>query len=301
MVPAALGTQIGGSVIRPAAYCGNVALKPTQGCINRGERQTTSMSTTGVHAGCIEDMWQVAVEISCRAGGDPGHRRLSGSSLAPAPMKPARLIFLETQGWPLLDASSRWAFEMLLADLRDKGITILHRGDHPLIETLEESVAGGREICNAIMNWENRWNYRSLMDEYPSRVSVRIENALFQAESMSTGDYETALTQRWAAQRCHASVASMADAVITLSCLGPAPLLSKDPTQEQYPTGDFVFNAPASLLFAPAVTAPLLSVAGMPVGAQIIGQQHQDSHVTAIARWVLDTILADPSISVAHD
>jgi Asp-tRNA(Asn)/Glu-tRNA(Gln) amidotransferase A subunit family amidase len=62
-----------------------------------------------------------------------------------------------------------------------------------------------------------------------------------------------------------------------------------------------VFNAPASLLFAPAVTAPLLSVAGMPVGAQIIGQQHQDSHVTAIARWVLDTILADPSISVAHD
>jgi len=61
MVPAALGTQVGGSVIRPAAYCGTLALKPTQGGINRGERQTTSMSTTGVHAGSIEDMWQVAI------------------------------------------------------------------------------------------------------------------------------------------------------------------------------------------------------------------------------------------------
>src|SRR5918992_4671482 len=51
MLPAAIGTQVGGSVIRPAAFCGNFALKPTQGAINRGERQATSMSTPGVHAG----------------------------------------------------------------------------------------------------------------------------------------------------------------------------------------------------------------------------------------------------------
>src|SRR5262252_7895591 len=64
MIPAAIGTQVGGSIIRPAAFCGNVALKPTQGAINRGERQATSMSTHGVHAGSIEDMWQVAIEIA---------------------------------------------------------------------------------------------------------------------------------------------------------------------------------------------------------------------------------------------
>ncbi|MGB0551839.1 MAG: amidase family protein, partial [Alphaproteobacteria bacterium] len=60
MLPTAIGTQVGGSIIRPAAYCGNVALKPSQGGINRGERQATSMSTHGVHAGCIEDMWITA-------------------------------------------------------------------------------------------------------------------------------------------------------------------------------------------------------------------------------------------------
>ena len=74
MMPAAIGSQVGGSVIRPAGYCGNVALKPSQGGINRGERQTTSMSTHGIHAGCIEDMWYAAIEIVRRAGGDRGFR-----------------------------------------------------------------------------------------------------------------------------------------------------------------------------------------------------------------------------------
>jgi Asp-tRNA(Asn)/Glu-tRNA(Gln) amidotransferase A subunit family amidase len=66
MVPAAIGTQVGGSIIRPASYCGNYALKPTQGAINRGERQATSMSTHGPHAGSLEDMWSIAIEIAMR-------------------------------------------------------------------------------------------------------------------------------------------------------------------------------------------------------------------------------------------
>src|SRR5207302_562215 len=70
MVPAAIGTQVGGLIIRPAAYGGDVARKPSQGGINRGERQATSMSTHGVHAGSVEDMWHVAIEIVRRIGGD---------------------------------------------------------------------------------------------------------------------------------------------------------------------------------------------------------------------------------------
>ena len=78
MVPAAIGTQVGGSIIRPAAYCGNFALKPTQGGINRGERLATSQSTHGPHAGCLEDMWQVAIEMAKRCGGDRGVARPDG-------------------------------------------------------------------------------------------------------------------------------------------------------------------------------------------------------------------------------
>src|SRR5215470_8823626 len=114
MVPAAIGTQVGGSIIRPAAFCGNIALKPTQGGINRGERQATSMSTHGVHAGSIEDMWQVAIEIARRAGGDRGCLGLIGPSGAPAAVKPERLIVLETEGWAELDALSKSAFATML-------------------------------------------------------------------------------------------------------------------------------------------------------------------------------------------
>src|SRR5215468_8386946 len=150
MVPAAIGTQVGGSIIRPAAYCGNVALKPTQGGINRGERQATSMSTHGVHAGSIEDTWHVAIEIARRVGGDRGYLGLMGPSPAPAAVKPERLIVLETEGWAALDAASREAFEVLLEDLRRAGVTLLGRRDHRWIEALEQAIGDGRAVCNAI-------------------------------------------------------------------------------------------------------------------------------------------------------
>jgi Asp-tRNA(Asn)/Glu-tRNA(Gln) amidotransferase A subunit family amidase len=134
MVPTALGTQVGGSVIRPAAFCGTLALKPTQGGIHRGERQTTSQSTTGVHAGSIEDMWQVAIEIASRCGGDPGRPGLIGPASPPAAVKPQRLIVLETEGWAELDGASRSAFEALLEQLRAVDVTLLRRTDHPWIE-----------------------------------------------------------------------------------------------------------------------------------------------------------------------
>ena len=124
MIPAAIGTQVGGSIIRPASYCGNIALKPTQGAINRGERQSLSQSTAGVHANSFEDMWAVAIEIARRAGGDPGAPGLFGPASAPAPMKPARLIVMETEGWTDLDAASIATFEGLLAKLRAAGVEI---------------------------------------------------------------------------------------------------------------------------------------------------------------------------------
>ena len=293
MVPAALGTQVGGSVIRPAAFCGNVALKPTMGGINRGERQTTSMSTTGVHGGSIEDVWQVAMEIARRAGGDPGRPGLFGAPLPPSPIRPERLIVLESEGWAGLDASTKAAFDTLLGGLRRLGIALMRRSDHPWIEALEQAVASGRATCNAITDWENRWYQRNLVDQHPDGVSARLKATLARAEAMSVDDYRAALLKRAAAQQCHTALAPLADAIIMLSCPGPAPLWSGDARGKPLaprPTGDFVFNAPSSMLFAPAITMPLMSVSGLPVGAQVMGQQHEDARMTGIARWMLGEV-----------
>ena len=293
MLPAAIGTQVGGSIIRPAAYCGNFALKPTQGGINRGERQSTSMSTHGPHAGSLEDMWQVAIEIAARAGGDRGAPGLFGPPTPPAPRAPERLFVLETQGWAELDDTSRSAFEGLLGQLARVGVTVQRRDDHPLIEALERAVADARELAGAITGWENRWWQRNLVDQYPDGVSARAKAGLAKAEAMTPDDYRAALVRRQLAQVAHAAVGPLADAAIMLSCPGPATPWSGDVPGQPLaprPTGDYVFNAPSSLLFAPAVTMPLMAVGGLPVGVQIMGQQHEDARCTAIARWMMGAV-----------
>ena len=50
MVPVAIGNQLLASVIRPAGYCANIAIKPTLGALNRGERMGNSHSHVGIHA-----------------------------------------------------------------------------------------------------------------------------------------------------------------------------------------------------------------------------------------------------------
>ena len=293
MAPAALGTQVGGSIIRPAAYCGNFALKPTQGGINRGERQTTSMSTTGVHAGCIEDMWQVAIEIARRAGGDPGKPGLFGPATPPEATKPQRLIVIESAGWAKLDTASRTAFETLLENLARTGVALLRRKDHAWIEALEQSIVKAADIANTITAWENRWYQAALVERYPQGVSARLKATVKKAQAMTPEDYRALLLQRATAQQCHQTLAPLADAIIMLSCPGPAPLWPGDtPGQPlaQRPTGDSVFNTPSSMLHAPCVTLPLLGVDGMPVGVQLMGQQHEDARITALARWMLANV-----------
>jgi Asp-tRNA(Asn)/Glu-tRNA(Gln) amidotransferase A subunit family amidase len=293
MMPAAIGTQVGGSIIRPSGFCGVVALKPTQGAINRGERQLTSMSTCGVHAGSIEDMWQVAIEIAKRVGGDPGKQCLSGPPTPPEPIRPGKLIVLETEGWASLDDASKAAFQMILESLQELGIELLSRKNDQHVEAFERSIAKGSKIAGRITAWENQWFYRNLVDENGNGISERAMKVLNMAESMTLDEYHIELREQEFAQMHHAYLAPLADGMITLSCPGPAPLWPGDKQGESLapkPTGHSVFNYPGSMLFAPAVSMPLMSVGGLPVGVQIIGQQHQDANIVAMARWLLDNV-----------
>ncbi|WP_254555480.1 hypothetical protein, partial [Salmonella enterica] len=80
-----------------------------------------SQSHVGVHAGSAIDMWQTTIEIVQRAGGDPGHPGVYGTTEAPKPIKPKRLAVFESEGWPRLDASSREAFENALSAIAAQG------------------------------------------------------------------------------------------------------------------------------------------------------------------------------------
>ncbi len=294
-LPAAIGTQVGGSIIRPAAFCGNVALKPSQGGINRGERQPTSQSTQGVLAGSVEDMWQVAIEIASRAGGDRGFAGIQGPASPPPAAPLQRVIVLETQGWNQVEALTRRAMDGVLEHLSNAGVNLITRHDDALVETLEHCLRDARRISSLITLWENQWWQRDLIAEHPAGVSERTQAGVKLAASMTPEDYRGLLRQRALAQSAYQAAGTLADAFVTLSCPGPAPLWQDGPDVEN-PTGDMVFNAPSSMLFAPAVNLPLMAVEAMPVGLQIMGQPGEDARMTSFARWILDHV---PPVSVA--
>jgi Asp-tRNA(Asn)/Glu-tRNA(Gln) amidotransferase A subunit family amidase len=293
MVPAAIGTQVGGSIIRPAAFCGNIALKPTQGGIHRGERQGSSQSTAGVHANSYEDMWQVGIEIASRVGGDPGALGLMGPMTPPQPVRPERLAVLETEGWALLRDSERDAFEAMLERIRKLGVPVLRRADHPWIEALERITAQGKAVTNAVVGFENRWGLLNLEQNHPGGMSARALARLRISEALSVEDYRAALALREEMRSAMARVAPLVDALIAPAAPGIAPVwdpTAADAAKNPRPTGDVACNAGSSALGVPCVTLPVLAVDGMPFGVQVIGQMHQDARVTAMARWLFSSL-----------
>ena len=121
-------------------------------------------------------MWQVAIEICSRVGGDPGNPGLFGPSHTPAARKPECLILLETEGWNVLDEKSHNVFEQILERMRAKGITILRRGDDPLIEAFEVSLADCKAYSSDIRGFEGAWVLRNIEQQLPGKLSQRIRD-----------------------------------------------------------------------------------------------------------------------------
>ena len=246
------------------------------------------VDTHGVHAGCIEDMWQVAIEIAMRAGGDRGHPGLVGPVSPPAAIRPNRLAVMEGDGWKVVDNTSKSAFEALLQRLSDAGVEVLRRGDEQAVENLEGAVEGAGQICSSITSWENRWAQRNLVNESPNGVSERAKATLAKAEAMSPADYRSALSARAAAQVRHSAgpTRTRLSACLAQGRRPCSPTMCRD-NPGTTADGRRNLQLSSSMLFAPAVTMPMIGVAGLPVGVQVVGQQGEDARMTAIARWMV--------------
>src|SRR6185295_17123401 len=120
MLPIATGSQVRGSVIRPASICGVIGLKPTFGALNRhgGVDPNPSLNHLGLLGGTLTDVWETAHHIGQVAGPDPGYRPFAGPAKLPAGREPARLARQFTCGWTKTDEPSQAAFEQLLMELR---------------------------------------------------------------------------------------------------------------------------------------------------------------------------------------
>ena len=279
-----LGTQVLGSILRPASFCGCFGFKPTFGAINRGgSYDGLSQSTHGPLAASLPDAWQVAFEMSHRAGGDPGFPGLYGPPTSPTPCKPQRLAVLETDGWGAATPGAREAFEKASAKLKSAGVTLASRHENEKVAALEGAIQGARELSLRIIIWESHWPINTYRARDASKLSKATLERCTQAEAMTLDDYRSDLRERDQRRAAYQALAAEFDACITLAAPGAAPI-------GLGATGDPTFAAPATMLGVPAISLPVLQDDGLPLGLQLFGFADRDAELYSTAGGVLAVV-----------
>ncbi len=281
MVPVGLGTQVVGSILRPASFCGCIGYKPSVGGVNRaGSYDHFSQSCQGAIGASVADVWGVITAITERAGGDPGHVGVFGAVNFAGAAKPKRLAILETGGWSATTEGARKAFEEAKEKLKAAGVELKSRADDPDLEAAERQIVDALPLTQSINAFEGRWplNIYAALDA--GKLSAPALDRLKTANAMTQHDYSELLGRRAAAREAYAQAASRYDAFVTLGACGAAP-------KGLGSTGNTIMNVASSLLGCPAITLPLLSDEGLPLGLQLMGGVDRDARLFDVAVWVL--------------
>jgi Asp-tRNA(Asn)/Glu-tRNA(Gln) amidotransferase A subunit family amidase len=282
---AGLGTQVIGSILRPASYCGVIGYKPTFGAVNRGgSHDYMSQSSQGVIAATLADAWQVAREIVDRAGGDPGHPGLDGPLHVPGATKPQALVFLETGGWKDACDAAKTAALDARRHLEKSGIDVLDRNTSIEVANVESLIEQALSLSHRINSWESRWPLNTYRDRDATKLSSAMLSRAAEGEAMSIDDYRQALRLRAAACEAYEKLASLAQGCISLSAAGCAPVGLRS-------TGNAAFVVTGSMLRVPAISIPVLSDEDLPLGMQVLGFQNGDAQTFAVAGGLMDIML----------
>ena len=284
MLPVAIGSQGRGSVLRPASFCGNVALKPTYGAVHSGGLlwRSPSYSTIGIHSSNITDCWRTAWQIAQTVGGDPGYPGLFGDAEV-ASAKPKRLIRLDTLGWALTESGIKERFEEFLFLLGNAGVEIVPRHDDPAVQAFERALATIPGFQPDLTAWEMQWPALLVRDRGRDQIKERLVDRFEFGEKMSLDEYRITLNALYKLRDTFDSLEGTADGFITL----PTPTMP--PVGDA--TGDSVFGDPSSCLEAPAWSFPLLQENGLPLGIQLLGNKHQDYRLGQIGQWMMKKFL----------
>jgi Asp-tRNA(Asn)/Glu-tRNA(Gln) amidotransferase A subunit family amidase len=284
IVSVALGTQVIGSTIRPASYCGCYGFKPSVGAINRGgSYDYLSQSSTGTIAATLAEAWQVAWEIAMRVGGDPGFAGLAGPASAPPPEKPRRLAVIETAGWALATATAKQEMETASKRLAAAGVEIRTRQNDPKVAAVESAIAQARKRSADINAWESRWPLNTYRDRDASKLSDAALERLAQAERMTIDEYRGLLRERVQARARYAELAAEVAATLSLSAPAAAPVGIGA-------TGEPACTVHTSYLGIPSISLPLFHDENLPLGLQVAGFADKDAATFATAAWIEQTL-----------
>jgi aspartyl-tRNA(Asn)/glutamyl-tRNA(Gln) amidotransferase subunit A len=276
LVPIALGTQTGGSILRPAAYNGVVGLKPTYGRVSRGGIVPLSWSLD--HAGpIVRSVEDAALVLGIIAGHDPGDPQSltadvpSYTDALATPLERPRLgllvDFLE-RSEPEVRAQIREVAaraEAAGADVREIALTSpvdLYLAVHGMTMQTEAAAVHATWIARD-----------------RSAYSPRIRASAMLGQVVPAWAYLHA-------QRLRRRLAAETDALLGDVDAFLLPTASNQPPGPET-TGDASFQAPFSLLGLPSISLPSgVSAAGLPFAAQLAGRRLDESRLLRVAAWL---------------
>jgi aspartyl-tRNA(Asn)/glutamyl-tRNA(Gln) amidotransferase subunit A len=270
----ALASQTGGSITRPASYCGVPGIKPTYGRVS-GEGVLTlaaSMDHPGPMARCIRDLAILLQTIQGPDFHDPTtHEASAEELLGVAPPQPVRLGRLRG----LFEEQAEPAVRTLLDEMADR----FRSADAEVIEVplpaaFAEVVQRHRTIMAVEAAAFHEPRLRRHPDDYGPCITQLLEEGLAcpAPEYARCKEHQRQLTKEM--HHCFADV----DALLMPATPGPAPAAAT--------TGPPTFNSPWSYTGLPVVSLPAgRSDDGLPLCIQLVGPHWSEPRLLAVAEW----------------
>jgi len=266
MVPAAFGTQTGGSVLRPSSYCGIVGFKPTFGTFNLAgvKPAAQSLDTLGLHARSLED---IELLFAVLVGREPQHLSI--------PPTPPTIGLYRTPLWQHALPETMSAIDDAAACLTSAGCKVV---EVKLPDAFDELDSTRLQIQTYERSRGMTWEWTHHKDRLGTLLREEIERGL----GVSFEAYASAVQKSEGLRSMIDQAISPFDALLVPAADGAAPVGTAS-------TGNARFQGFWTFLRLPAITLPTHTAPnGLPVGIQLVGHRHGDRELLGVAQWVFE-------------
>lgn len=266
-VPCANGTQTGGSVIGPAAYCGIYGYKGSLGALDRtGIRHCKpSIDTLGLFARSLDDLIALRA-VSCNLTATVGQH-----------MDKPRVGICRTQHWDRAEPSMQTAIERTGELLEEQGLFVRD-------VALPSQVVQAEPQFDVLTGWEAAEVLEREAREHLETFNPWNRERVEFARTLTRDHYEAAKRKLAEARASLAKLFEEVDVLVTPPRTGEAPIGIEGVRPSP-------FNAIWTQMYTPCVTLPLFEGPnGMPLGIQIVGKESEDDLTLARAKWVDRTL-----------
>jgi Asp-tRNA(Asn)/Glu-tRNA(Gln) amidotransferase A subunit family amidase len=264
MIPLALGTQTGGSVIRPASFCGVAAIKPSYRLLPTVGVKCYSwtLDTVGLFAAGVIDVAHGLAAMT-------GRSELLPKTSVPTPR--IGVVMQDFAGAPEAAGGEALTIATKAVERAGASLRALQLPEviaeawrlHPVIQEFEAHQA---------LAWEYRENYDA--------VAPNLRGRLDESKGGTAAEYDEAMRVASRARHALAKVFEEVDVLLTLSAPGAAP-------KGLGSTGDARYNRLWTLMGVPCVNVPAsIAAGGLPVGVQVVARYGADAEALAAARFV---------------